>query len=116
MFQITNLNTLGTEYTILDNNAAITKTIRIISQEDILEAALGRYQVSEYKDYHEYMNLSLMYLEGFVEDPLAVSWYATKEEDFDLHDAVTTAIRDGNSIVIMEILDPEVTARQLKIN
>jgi len=102
MNQIIDINDLGTEYAVYNNNGDNVTTIKLIWNNDILGSALGEYNESFYDGYDDYMNSSISMLRGFVEDIYSVSWYVSTEEDFDLHEAIELAIAEGNNIVVLE--------------
>ena len=43
MYKNTDVLSLGTDYTVADRSGKILKTIQIMTQNDILDAALGPY-------------------------------------------------------------------------
>ena len=55
MYKITDIESLGTEYTVTDQAGKLLKKIRIIPESDILEAALGEYTEEDFGNFSNYL-------------------------------------------------------------
>ncbi len=105
MYKITNIETLGQDYTVSDTNGKVLKTIQIIPQIEILNAALGEY-TEDFESFTEYLDKSIAELTGFDDiDPNKVLWYATLDEEVVLSEVIEFAIRNGYDKIILEHLD-----------
>ncbi len=106
MFKITNIESLGTAYTVQDQSGRIIKTIQVIPHTEILDAALGAYN-DAFGDMQTYLERSIEVLEGFEEvDIYNTLWYATTEEKVILKDLIEFAIQNGYDKIILEQLEP----------
>lgn len=106
MYKITNIETLGTEYTVADQNGKIIKTIQIIPSNEILDAALGPYTES-FGNLSSYLEKSVAVLEGNEHiNPLSVYWHSTEDAEISLDDVIEYAIKFGYDVVILEHIDP----------
>lgn len=101
------LNELGRVYTIVDPNSGNSKKIQIILLETFLDL-VGTYDEKEYEYFEEYLCETLGYItDGFVPTIAHVSWYARREGELNLVEAVKQAHIEGNALVIVETL-PEI--------
>ena len=101
--QITNIEKLGTTYTVTDTTGQLIKTIQVIPHADILDAALGEYISGSFIDY---LQNSVTNLEGFEHvNPNAVLWYATSDEEVILPDLIEYAVKNGYDKIILEHLE-----------
>lgn len=106
MIRITDIQTLGTEYSVTDQNGNIIRTIQVISHTDILDAAIGFYDEKNHGSYTQYLQDSIAVLFGFEEsDPYKIYWYATHEEEIVLADIIEYAIKNDYDKVILEHLE-----------
>lgn len=106
MFKLTNIDSLGTSYTIQDQEGKVIKTIQVIKHTDILEAALGP-MTENFTDISTYLEQSIAVLEGFEEvDLYKVYWYAATDESVVLKELIEYAIIHGYDKIILEQLDP----------
>lgn len=106
MYNTTDIQSLGTDYTVADQKGNIIRNIQIIPHTDILEAALGPYTEEEFDSYSAYLEKSIEVLSGFDDiDPNKILWFATEEEEVQLVDVVEYAIKHGYDKVILEYLD-----------
>lgn len=102
----TNVRTLGTEYTVTDPSGSTAKTIRIIPQSDILDAAIGKLEESDFDNYADYIEKSLAELTGFEGiDPNKIYWHATYSGTVVLANVIEYAYKNGYDIVILERLE-----------
>jgi len=101
-----NLKAIGTNYTILDKDTNETDSIRVIDANE-LYAAIGTYTGDNYSYLNAHIAELLKRFRGFARSPYSVSWYAATEKTFELSNAIVQARREGNKIVIMEVL-PEI--------
>lgn len=106
MYKITNIETLGTEYTVANKEGQVLRNIQIISHTEILEAALGPCS-SEFSSLTDYIDKSRAVLDGNENiDPYSIYWHSTVDEEVPLEDIIEYAIKHGYDIVILEHLDP----------
>lgn len=104
MFKITNIEALGTDYTVADRNGQILKTIQVIPHEEILEAALGEWEEGE--SIAKYLEKSIAVLAGFdAIAPNTTLWYSTDDDTVKLSDVFEYAIKNGYDRIILEYLD-----------
>lgn len=100
------IQSLGTEYTVMDKLGNVIKLIQIIPHNEILDAALGPY-TDEFDSYASYLSKSLSVLSGFDNvDSNHVLWYSTVESEISLTDIIEYAIKYGYDKVILEQLEP----------
>jgi len=106
MYKITNIDQLGTTYTVADANGTLIKTIQIIPQTEILESALGEY-TEAFGSYTEYLDKSIATLEGFDQvNPTRVLWFASVDDEVILADLIEYAVKNGYDKIILEHLEP----------
>lgn len=106
MYKITNIGTLGTNYSVADKNGKLIKHIQVIPHTEILDAALGVYDEATH-DLASYMEKSVALLEGNEDiSHYDVYWYATEKENIDLTEVIDHAIKHRYDIVIIEHLEP----------
>jgi len=105
MYKITRIDDLGTDYTVADQTGKIIKTIQVIQDTEILEAALGTYNET-FTSVQEYLDKSIAVLEGYEEvDPYRTLWISTMEKEVILADVIQYAITYGYDRIILEHLD-----------
>lgn len=105
MFSITDLLSLGTEYTVADQNGNIIKSVQVIPHTEILEATNGAYD-AENGSYADYLQAAISSLTGFDEiDPHRVLWHATFDEEIVLSELIEYAIHNGYDKIILEHLE-----------
>ena len=95
--------TVGTNYTILDQDTNETSSIRVVDANELF-AAIGSYTSSNYTYINSHLTELLKSFSGFVRSPWDVSWYSAPENTFAVTNAIIQARREGNGTVIMEIL------------
>jgi hypothetical protein len=106
MYKITNIESLGTEYSISDQTGKIVKSIQIIPHEEILEAALGKYDDNTFLSYRNYLEKSKEVLDGFDQDGMySVLWFSSTQEEVVLSEIIEYAIKHNYSKVILEYLE-----------
>jgi hypothetical protein len=106
MYKITDILSLGTDYTVADRNGNILKTVQVITAQEILDAALGPYNEDAFDDYDSYLEKSIAVLSGFDEvDTNKILWYATIDEEVTLSDVIEYAIKNGYDKIILEHLE-----------
>lgn len=105
MFKITDIQTLGSDYTVSAPDGKIIKKIQIISLTELLEAMLGPY-TPEFGSYETYMQKSISRLSGFEDTDLTnVLWYATEEPEVALSEVIEYAIKHHYDKIILEHLE-----------
>jgi len=105
MFKITNVETLGSDYTITDQNGKLIKTIQVVTHTDILNAALGAFTL-DFGTVSAYLEKSTETLIGYDKiDPNKILWYATYDEEVVLSDVIEYAIQHGYDKIILEHLE-----------
>ena len=102
---MTDILTLGTDYTISDHSGTIINTIQVIPLAELLSVTLGPY-TEEFGDYKSYIEKSIATLSGFEHiDPYKVLWYATYNDEVVLSELIEYAINNGYNKIILEHLD-----------
>jgi len=105
MFKITNIESLGSDYTITDQTGKVIKTIQVIPHTEILEAALGTF-TEDFGSISSYLEKSIAVLSGCDKvDHYKVLWYATTEEEVVLSEIIEFAIQNGYDKIILEHLE-----------
>lgn len=105
MFKITNIDSLGSEYTVTDQTGNIIKKIQVVTHTDILEAALGKF-TPEFGTIKTYLDKSVATLSGTAEvNPHKVLWYATPDEEVVLSEIIEYAIQNGYDKIVLEHLE-----------
>lgn len=105
MFKSTNVETLGADYTITDQNGKLIRTIQVITHTDVLNAALGAF-TDDFGSVSSYLEKSIEVLEGYEKvDPNKILWYATYDEEVILSDVIEYAIQNGYDKIILEHLE-----------
>ena len=105
MFNITDILSLGTEYTVINQDGVVIKTVQVIPHTEILEAANGQYSIA-HGTYTEYLNKSISLFTGFDEvDINRVLWHSTLDEEIILSDIIEYAVKNGYDKIILEHLD-----------
>lgn len=101
------VQSLGTDYNIIDENSNLVKTIKIIKQEEILVSALGEYNDEFYSSFTDYAEQSIKKLHNFVKNPYKVYWHTCTEAEFDLLEVVDICVENRYDFVILEIFEDE---------
>lgn len=105
MYKITNIETLGADYTVTDQNGNVIKVIQVIPHQEILEAALGDFTPS-FGSVASYLQKSIAVLNGFEElDPRSILWYSTYDEEVVLSEIIEYALEHGYNKIILEHLE-----------
>lgn len=103
---MTDILSLGTEYVISDPSGAVINKIQILSDRDVLDAALGEFN-GTLGDVSAYLNESISVLTGFQKvNPHKILWYATEEDEVILSEIVEYAVENGYDRIILEHLEP----------
>lgn len=106
MYKITNIETLGTDYTVATKDGKVISNVQVIPHTEILEAALGYYNESE-TDMATYIaKTSALFAGNENIDPHSIYWYSTEDDEVPLDDIIEYAIMHGYTTVILEHLDP----------
>lgn len=105
MFKITNVGSLGSDYTVTDQSGNLIKTIQVLTHTDILNAALGKF-TEEFGSISNYLEKSSSVLTGYKNiDPNKILWYATFDEEVVLSDVIEFAIQNGYEKIVLEHLE-----------
>ena len=105
MYKNTDVLSIGTDYTVTDRSGTILKTIQIMTQADILDAALGPYTES-FGTFDEYIQKSIKVLSNFEQiDPNKVLWYSSLTEEVILAEVIEFAIKNNYDRIILEYIE-----------
>lgn len=105
MYKITDIASLGTEYTVSDSTGKVVGALQIVNYKEILAAMPGEYSESEHGSFSNYIETALTMLSGFEEvDPNRVLWYPSLTEEVDLTSIIEYAIKHGYDKVVLEHL------------
>jgi hypothetical protein len=105
MFKITNIGSLGSEYTVTDQTGKVIKKVQVIAHTEILEAALGKF-TPEFGTIKGYLDKSIAVLAGTDDvDPYKVLWHATPDEEVILSEIIEYAIQNGYDKIVLEHLE-----------
>lgn len=105
MYNTTDIQSLGTDYTVADQKGNVIKNVQVIPHDEILSAALGPY-TEDFGSYQEYLEKSIAVLSGFDDiDASKVMWYSTMKEEIALSEVIEYAIRHGFDRIILEHLE-----------
>lgn len=109
MFKITDVHTLGTEYTVVNKAGTVIDKIQIVTGDQILEAAIGEYDEEKHGSYEEYLTNSVKLLSNYDDiDPTKVLWYSSSDENIALYDVIEFAITNGyNKVILEELMELE---------
>lgn len=109
MYKITNIDSLGTTYTVQDQATRRTiKNIQVIPHTEILEAALGPL-TADFDSIQSYLDKSISVLEGFEEvDLYTTLWYSSTDGEVILQELFEYAIQHGYDRIILESLEPTI--------
>ena len=107
MYNITNIRSLGTDYTVADLDGEFIRKIQIITHTEILDAALGEYDAESFGSFDEYLAKSITVLDGFDDHGMTKTlWHATTDEEVILSDVIQYAINYDYERIILEHLEP----------
>lgn len=105
MYKITDISTLGTAYLVSDKDGNVVKTIQVIPQVDILNAALGSYS-ERFGTLQSYIDKSIEMLSGFGNiDPNKILWYSTLDDEVILSDLLEYAVKFDYDKIILEHIE-----------
>lgn len=105
MFNITDILSLGSAYTVADQAGNIINTIQVIPMTELLEAAVGPY-TDDFGNFQTYIDRSIETLSGYDEiDPYRVLWFATSEDEVALSEIIEYAVKNGYDRIILEHLE-----------
>ena len=105
MYNITDIATLGTDYTIADAAGTVVGNIQIIPFTDLLSATIGPY-TEDIGDYTSYIEKCKEVLTGIDKvNPHSILWYTTSEEEVDLYEVIEYAIKHNYDKIILEHLE-----------
>jgi hypothetical protein len=107
MYKNTDVLSLGTDYTVADRSGKILKTIQIMTQSDILDAALGPYN-EEFGTFDEYLEKSIKVLSNFEQvNHNKVLWYSSTVEEIVLAEVIEFAIKNNYDKIILEYIEDQ---------
>ena len=107
MYKNTDVLSLGTDYTVADRSGKILKTIQIMTQNDILDAALGPYN-EEFGSFDEYLEKSIKVLSNFEQvNHNKVLWYSSTVEEIVLAEVIEFAIKNNYDKIILEYIEEQ---------
>ncbi len=105
MYKITDIATLGTDYTVADGSGTVVGNIQLIPFLDLLSATMGPYTTA-FGDYTSYIEQCKEVLTGIDEvDPNSILWYTTTDEEVDLYEVFEYAIKHKYSKIVLEHLE-----------
>jgi hypothetical protein len=105
MYKITDVLSLGEDYTVSDSEGNVLSKIQVIPLTELMSASLGPY-TEDFGSYESYLEKSLASFTGLDEiDPTRVLWYATTEDEVALSDLIEYATKHGYDRIILEHLD-----------
>ena len=105
MYKNTNVLSLGTDYTIADRSGKVLKTIQIMTQADILNAALGPY-TDDFGSFDEYLEKSIKVLSNFeTVNHNKILWYSSVTEEVVLAEIIEFAIKNNYDRIILEYIE-----------
>jgi hypothetical protein len=100
------LKDIGIIYTVLDKDTEETCQVRVIDYAE-LKLVVGEFVNDSYKSLGSHMKEVLKNFKGFANSPYAITWYCVPKDAFELSHAIIQARREGNSIVVVEVLPTE---------
>lgn len=99
---ITDIRSLGTEYSITDHSGEVIKTLQVVPHDEIIEATIGEYDESA-GSFDEYLEKSVALLTGYeAVDHTKVLWVSTTEDSVAAKEIVERAIVGDYDFVILE--------------
>ena len=105
MSNITDLLSLGEDYTVTDPNGNVINVIQIITMAELLSAGIGPYNEDTHRDYGSYLKESIERFSGFGDiNPNKVLWYSTYNKEVGLSSLIEYAILNGYDKIILEYL------------
>lgn len=105
MFKITNVESLGSDYTVTDQSGKLIKSIQVLTHTDILTAALGEF-TEEFGSISNYLEKSAAVLSGCKAiNPNRVLWYSTMDEEIVLSEVIEYAVKNGYDKIVLEHLE-----------
>jgi len=105
MYKITDITSLGTDYTVADTEGTVITTIQVISFTELLSATLGPY-TDMFGNYATYIEKCKAVLSGMDEiDPNRVYWFATTEDEVALSEIIEYAVKHDYDKIILEHLE-----------
>jgi hypothetical protein len=105
MYKITDVLTLGEDYTVSDSAGNVLSKIQVIPLTELMSALPGAY-TEDLGSVQHYLEKSIASLTGLDDiDPTRVLWYATTEDEVALSDLIEYATKNGYDRIILEHLD-----------
>jgi hypothetical protein len=102
---ITDISTLGTDYSIADLTGRIVGAVQVIPYNEILDATAGLY-TEEFGDFSSYLRQCNEMLTGFDSiNPSEILWHATTDENINLMEVIEYSIKNGYHYIILEHLE-----------
>jgi len=108
MFKITDLRTLGDEFSVFDKKQEkIIGVVQIIEYEELLNCIQGRYDEFLHGSMEEYLKDNIKTLSGFIKDRSKIMWHLCDEADYDNYEVINKAIDNGYTIIVLEFINNE---------
>jgi hypothetical protein len=105
MYKITDVLSLGEDYTVSDSEGNVLSKIQVIPLTELMSASLGPY-TEAFGSVESYLEKSIATFTGLDDiDPTRVLWYATTEDEVALSDLIEYATKHGYDRIILEHLD-----------
>lgn len=108
MYKITDVQTLGAEYTVVDKHGNVIDKVQVMSQDDILEATMGLYSEEQHGSFSEYLEKSRQLLSNYDSiDQHRILWYSTTDHEVKIATIVEYAIHNGYNKIILEYIEDD---------
>lgn len=105
MYKITNIESLGSNYTITTPDGQVVKVIQVIPHNEILDAGLGKF-TEDFGSFKSYLDKTVAVLSGYdTVSPYNILWYATTDEEVVLSEVIEFAIQHGYDKIVLEHLE-----------
>lgn len=104
---VTDISTLGVDYTVVDRSGKPVRTIKVIDHDEILNATAGIY-TSAHGTYTEYLEKCATKLSGTENiDFTRIMWSVTSDPDMQISNVIKFAVKNGYSVIVLEVVDDE---------
>ena len=106
MYKITNIDTLGTEYTVANKDGKILKHVRVLQHTEKLDAVLGEYDHTV-EDMASYLERAASALSGNEDIKEHSIYWLTTEAGWSMHDVIEHAVTYSYDVVVIELVSTE---------